>query len=161
MLVMRQSLGKWHMGGHHDNPRPGFDYWVSFRGQGHYYPPHPDYTINVNGKRVPQDGYITTLLTRYAIDFLEEQRDRDQPFFLYLSHKAVHANFQPEAKYDQKFSSKPFQRPAGEELVQGNTQNLPAGCWIRETVGMALIFRTTANSISSSTTSGIARPFVP
>ena len=118
-------VGKWHMGGHHDNPRPGFDYWVSFRGQGHYYPPHPDYTINVNGKRVPQDGYITTLLTRYAIDFLEEQRDRDQPFFLYLSHKAVHADFQPEAKYDQKFSSKPFQRPVGEELVQGNTQNLP------------------------------------
>jgi N-acetylglucosamine-6-sulfatase len=20
-------IGKWHMGGHHDDPRPGFDYW--------------------------------------------------------------------------------------------------------------------------------------
>ena len=29
-------VGKWHMGGHSDKPRPGFDYWVSFRGQGHY-----------------------------------------------------------------------------------------------------------------------------
>ena len=24
-------IGKWHMGGHHDNPRPGFDHWVSFK----------------------------------------------------------------------------------------------------------------------------------
>ena len=29
-------VGKWHMGSHADDPRPGFDYWVSFRGQGHY-----------------------------------------------------------------------------------------------------------------------------
>ncbi len=32
-------FGKWHMGGIRDSPRPGFDRWVSFRGQGHYYPP--------------------------------------------------------------------------------------------------------------------------
>ena len=30
-------IGKWHMGGHHDDPRPGFDYWVSFKGQGNYF----------------------------------------------------------------------------------------------------------------------------
>ena len=29
-------VGKWHMGGSNDNPRPGFDRWVSFRGQGAY-----------------------------------------------------------------------------------------------------------------------------
>lgn len=40
-------IGKWHMGGEHDNPRPGFDHWVSFRGQGHYLPPNPNYTLNV------------------------------------------------------------------------------------------------------------------
>ena len=28
-------FGKWHMGGDSDAPRPGFDRWVSFRGQGH------------------------------------------------------------------------------------------------------------------------------
>ena len=27
-------VGKWHMGVWNDNPRPGFDYWVSFKGQG-------------------------------------------------------------------------------------------------------------------------------
>ena len=112
------------MGGHSDKPRPGFDYWVSFRGQGHYLPPKPNYTINVNGKDVPQDGYITTLLTDYAIDFLE-QTDRAQPFCLYLSHKAVHSNFTPEEKYAQKFSSKPFTRPTSESKVEKNALNRP------------------------------------
>ena len=101
-------IGKWHMGGHHDDPRPGFDYWVSFKGQGNYFPPNPNYTINVNGKRVPQDGYITTLLTDYAIDFLEQQTERDKPFFLYLSHKAVHSNFTPEDRYKGRFDGKEF-----------------------------------------------------
>jgi len=63
-------------------------------------------------------------LTNYAIDFLE-QTDRDQPFCLYLSHKAVHANFTPEEKYDQKFADKPFKRPASETKVEKNELNRP------------------------------------
>ena len=31
-------IGKWHMGGESDAPQPGFDRWVSFRGQGTYLP---------------------------------------------------------------------------------------------------------------------------
>ncbi|MBT5902938.1 MAG: sulfatase-like hydrolase/transferase, partial [Opitutaceae bacterium] len=53
-------IGKWHMGGHNDDPRPGFDHWVSFRGQGQYLP--TGNTLNVNGENVPQKGYITTEL---------------------------------------------------------------------------------------------------
>ena len=34
-------IGKRHMGGGSDNPRPGCDHWVSFLGQGEYLPP-PD-----------------------------------------------------------------------------------------------------------------------
>jgi N-acetylglucosamine-6-sulfatase len=113
------------MGGHHDNPRPGFDYWVSFKGQGHYLAPGPNYTLNVNGKRVKQKGYITTELTDYAIDFLEQQQGSEKPFFLYLSHKAVHANFTPEDRYAQKFADKPFQRPASETKLKDNSRNLP------------------------------------
>ena len=118
-------IGKWHMGAHNDNPRPGFDYWVSFKGQGHYLPPGPNYTLNENGKRVKQDGYITTLLTKYAIDFLEQHKDSEEPFFLYLSHKAVHANFTPEEKYEDKFTDKPFDRPASETELTENKLNRP------------------------------------
>ncbi len=61
-----------------DDPRPGFDHWVSFRGQGHYLPPSPDYTLNVDGARVPQKGYITDELTDYAVDWLKQQKPAEQ-----------------------------------------------------------------------------------
>jgi N-acetylglucosamine-6-sulfatase len=107
-------IGKWHMGGESDRPQPGWDHWVSFAGQGHYLPPSPDYTLNVNGRRVRQKGYITTELTDYAIDWLKQRNPGDKPFFLYLSHKAVHANFTPEAKYEDSLAHLTFERPKSE-----------------------------------------------
>ncbi len=118
-------IGKWHMGHVNDDPRPGFDDWVSFKGQGHYYPPSDKYTINDNGKRVLQDGYITTLLTRRAIEFLERQTDRDKPFFLYLSHKAVHGPFTPEPKHKGTLANLPFEPPASSRLLTNNLLNRP------------------------------------
>src|SRR5690606_22976650 len=53
--------------------------------------------LNVNGKRVAQQGYITEELTDYALDFLKN-RDQSKPFMLYLSHKGVHANFVPAVR---------------------------------------------------------------
>ncbi|MEC9092119.1 MAG: sulfatase [Planctomycetota bacterium] len=118
-------IGKWHMGSQADNARPGFDYWVSFKGQGAYYSPRPNYTINVNGKRVPQKGYITKELTDYAIEFLKQQQGSNQPFFLYLSHKAVHGPFTPEPKYAGKFKDKPYLPPVGSTRTKGNLLNRP------------------------------------
>ena len=46
--------------------------------------------LNVDGRHVPQKGYITDELTDYALAWLDERRDRRRPFFLYLAHKAVH-----------------------------------------------------------------------
>ncbi len=117
-------VGKWHMGHANDEPRPGFDYWVSFKGQGKYLPPTPDYTINVNGKRVKQDGYITPLLTEYAKDSLKQQNS-DKPFFLYLSHKTVHDPFTPEDKYRGKLAQTPFVRPRSAEPDKDNLRNRP------------------------------------
>lgn len=82
-------IGKWHMADS-DEPRPGFDYWLSFRGQGVYNNP----LFNINGKHVQEYGYTTDLLTDYAIDFIKKQ-PLDQPYFLELSHKAVHEPFTP------------------------------------------------------------------
>ena len=118
-------IGKWHMGHAYDDPRPGFDHWVSFKGQGKYYPPGPNYTINVNGKRVKQDGYITTLLTRYAVEWLEQRTDRETPFFLYLSHKAVHGPFTPEPKYKGSLADEPFTLPKSANRETNNLANRP------------------------------------
>ncbi len=99
-------IGKWHMGGESDAPQPGFDHWVSFRGQGTYLP-SPN-GLNVNGKTVPQKGYITDELTDYAVDFIEKQ---NQPYFVYLSHKAVHSEFIPAERHKDKFKGQKFVPP--------------------------------------------------
>ncbi|MBI5693613.1 MAG: sulfatase [Verrucomicrobia bacterium] len=123
-------FGKWHMGGEGDQPQPGFDHWVSFRGQGEYLPPTPDYTLNVDGRRVKQKGYITDELTDYAVDFLRRPRPAQQPFFIYLSHKAVHANFTPAARHEGKFAAKPYRRPASEANTPANYHLKPR--WLRD-----------------------------
>ncbi len=102
-------LGKWHMGNADDAPQPGFDHWVSFRGQGTYLPSKDG--LNVNGKRVPQKGYITDELTDYAIDWLRTL-DRNQPYFLYLSHKAVHSDFVPATRHAGRYKNAKFVPPA-------------------------------------------------
>lgn len=123
-------FGKWHMGGADDSPQPGFDRWVSFRGQGHYLPPSPSYTLNVDGERAKQKGYITEELTDYAVDWLKQQKPAEQPFFMYLSHKAVHANFTPAPEYEGSLADLPFTRPASEADTEENYRGKPR--WLRD-----------------------------
>ena len=101
-------IGKWHIGGHRDDPQPGFDHWVSFKGQGSYLPDQDG--LNVNGKRVPRKGYITDELTDYALEWLEA-RTRDRPFMLYLSHKAVHSEFIPADRHKGRYANETFVPP--------------------------------------------------
>lgn len=78
-------LGKWHMG-NDDTRRPGWDHWVSLKGQGEAIDPN----LNVDGNRQAVKGYVTDVLTDFAIRFVE--KERTGPFLLYLSHKALHPN---------------------------------------------------------------------
>ncbi len=123
-------IGKWHMGGAADDPQPGFNHWVSFRGQGNYLPPNPDYTLNVNGARVKQKGYITDELTDYAIDWIAKQKPAEKPFFLYLSHKALHSNFTPAPRHEGKLAKLPFQRPDAQVNPPSAAGNVPR--WVRD-----------------------------
>ena len=80
-------LGKWHMG-NDPTPRPGFDYWVAIPGQGRTIDPE----LYEDGRIHAVEGYITDVLTDRAVTFIEKERERDgeQPFFLYIGHKAIH-----------------------------------------------------------------------
>ena len=122
-------IGKWHMGGESDEPRPGFDHWVSFRGQGHYLPGR-NITLNVNGERVPQKGYITDELTDYAIDWLKQRKPAGKPFFLYLSHKAVHAGFTPAKRHRGTYADAVFTRPETQDPAHGDPDHRPR--WVRD-----------------------------
>lgn len=99
-------IGKWHMGGESDEPRPGFDHWVSFRGQGEYFDPE----LNRNGTRTRVRGYITDVLTAEAEQFLSQTAGR--PFLLYLSHKAVHYDFQPAPRHRHLYACDPIPLPS-------------------------------------------------
>lgn len=102
-------VGKWHMGHESDAPQPGFDHWVSFRGQGTYAPNRRGF--NVDGARVPAKTYVTDELTEYALAWLARQDGR-KPFFLYLSHKAVHADFAPAERHRGRYATRPWTPPA-------------------------------------------------
>lgn len=89
-------IGKWHMGEQTDAPRPGFDHWMSHKGQGNYF----DTEFNVNGVRGVRKGYYTTVVTDAALDWLKQKRAK--PFCLILGHKAPHGGpIVPEPKYAQ------------------------------------------------------------
>lgn len=118
-------VGKWHMGGDSDDPRPGFDHWVSFRGQGVYNDP----VFNVNGDKVRnKDGYVTDLLTDHAVEFLK--RRREKPFLLYLSHKAVHAEFIPAARHAGSYAGHAYPHPESMKDDERTYAGKPA--WVRE-----------------------------
>jgi N-acetylglucosamine-6-sulfatase len=98
-------IGKWHMGGDSDAPQPGFDHWLSFRGQGEYSNPE----VNVDGKRQKAQGNMTDILTADARRFIGENKNR--PFCLYLSHKAVHSPFVPPERHAKLFEGMTVPRP--------------------------------------------------
>ena len=85
-------VGKWHQA-RWARPRPGFDRWVAFSRQGNY---HRN-TLNVDGDWVLVEGYVTDVLTDYALDFVASC-GRD-PFLLCLSHKAAHQPFDPAPRH--------------------------------------------------------------
>ncbi|MEM6782524.1 MAG: sulfatase [Bacteroidota bacterium] len=118
--VATAYIGKWHMGQEADDPRPGFDHWVSFMGQGDYYNP----TLNVDGNRAEYEGYTTDLLSDFALAWLEE-RDEDQPFFLVLSHKAVHAEFEPAARHQGSYAEITPAYPATMPRTASNAAGKP------------------------------------
>ncbi len=119
-------IGKWHMGHENDEPRPGFDHWVSFRGQGTYFDP----VLNVNGKRRQFSGYTTDVLTDQALQWLREGRDKSKPFFLYLSHKSVHYPFQPAPRHLGRYHGKKIGYPETMANTERNYQTQPH--WVRE-----------------------------
>ena len=102
-------IGKWHMPGELPRLR-GVDRFITFTaqaGQGQYV----DCPLIVDGRETPsRKHYITEELTDYALEFISEERDN--PFFLYLSHKAVHHQFLPPPKLAGIYRDRELPLPA-------------------------------------------------
>ena len=121
-------FGKWHMGGDNPDPRPGFDRWVSFRGQGVYYNP----TLNIDGKTVSysKGEYTSDLLTQLSLQWLQN-RNKEKPFFLYLSHKAVHSEFQAANRHKGMYRDIKIQYPVSMFMTKNDSsKNFTKGVWV-------------------------------
>lgn len=97
-------IGKIHLRG---LPQ-GFDYSAVLPGQGHYY--NPDFIINGIKERI--EGYVTSITTNLALDWLKNKRNKKEPFLLLYHQKAPHRNWKPEEKYLSLFDDKTFDPPA-------------------------------------------------
>ncbi|MEJ6602698.1 MAG: sulfatase [Opitutaceae bacterium] len=96
-------IGKIHLNG---LPQ-GFDYSNVLPGQGQYY--NPDFIVNGETQQFP--GYVTTLTTEFALDWLRDGRDEEKPFLLLYHQKAPHRAWLPEEKYFDLFADRSFELP--------------------------------------------------
>jgi arylsulfatase A-like enzyme len=101
---------------------------VSFRGQGVYFDP----LLNINGTRRQVKGYTTDILTNHALEWLRGVRraDPNRPFFLYLAHKAVHAEFQPAPRHAGRYATSPIPYPETMANTEANYRGKPR--WVKE-----------------------------
>ena len=122
------SIGKWHLGGepfsmpeHH-----GFDENIGGTAHGapgeYFFPYAGSWSIPTTGRKsrwtVLADGepgeYLTDRLTDEAIAFITE--NRDNPFFLYFPHYAVHTPLEAKEDMIRKYREVPEARRQGDPI---------------------------------------------
>lgn len=110
-------IGKWHLGERENAEtfptRQGFDINIGGTTKGN--PPSGYFPDGSGSFLLPeldsgysQDDYLTDVLTNKAVDEIRDAVDAEEPFFLYLSHYAVHtpieAPAETVAKYEEKLA---------------------------------------------------------
>lgn len=90
--------GKWHLGNTHQ-PHRGFSYWQAYAtGGGSYQSP----TMIRNGEVHCEDGYLTDIITRNALAFLDA-RARETPWYLSVHYTAPHSPWEEEQHKPEDF----------------------------------------------------------
>lgn len=98
-------FGKLHFG---NNPK-GFDQFKILPGQGTYY--NPDFITKHEG-RVQVEGYTTDIITDMTLDWLDNERNEEEPFMLMYLHKAPHREWLPPKRHYTTFTQRTFREPA-------------------------------------------------
>ncbi len=107
-------IGKWHLtgyknhGAHESSPdKHGFDEVIISENRGissgsYFFPYHFNREIT---KKIPGKEHLVDRSNLEALDFIE--RHQEEPFFLYLSHYAVHTKLDGKPELVQKYQNKP------------------------------------------------------
>lgn len=101
-------IGKWHLGLESPNTpnERGFDYFKGFLGdmmddywthlrEGNNY-------MRLNQQQIDPEGHATDLFSDWAIDYLENAKEKKSPYFLYLAYNAPHFPIQPPDEWYEK-----------------------------------------------------------
>jgi arylsulfatase A-like enzyme len=81
--------GKWHMGDDH-LAQAGFSYWATVPGGGGTY---RDVEFVRNGEKIKTTGYKTDRVGDFGLEFLDQQKGKDRPFYLLMPFYAPHTPF--------------------------------------------------------------------
>lgn len=98
-------VGKWHL--NCDPKAEDFDFREVLPGQGAYY--NPDY-ITPDGE-IRREGYVTDLTTDTMLNWLDNGRDKDKPFFACLQFKAPHRPWMPPPRHYHLYDGHTFPEP--------------------------------------------------
>ncbi len=97
-------FGKLHSG---NNPK-GIDEYSILPGQGHCY--NPDFIDSQEG-RIQVEGYATDIITQMTLNWLESDRNEEEPFFLICLHKAPHREWLSAKRHFKEFTKRSFSEP--------------------------------------------------
>lgn len=114
-------VGKWHLIAKPD----AFDYYNVLRGQGRYLNPllysndnavsidsNPDNASTKAAMEKEYKGHSTDVITDISLNWLENKRDKEKPFFLMLHYKAPHDLFQSAPRYEDYLADVKIPEPA-------------------------------------------------
>lgn len=107
-------VGKWHLGGKQDQLAHSKGFQKSFilhQGAGNHYNSlgfealDLPSTYSLNGTQVdwPKNSYSTDLYTDYLIDFMNESKSNDKPFFALAAYTSPHWPLQVDSSYWKKY----------------------------------------------------------
>jgi len=102
-------IGKWHLGLESPNTpnERGFDFFRGFLGDmmDDYYTHsrHGNNYMRRNQQIIETKGtHATDLFSGWAVEYLNEQKGKKEPFFLYLAYNAPHTPVQPPIEWEEK-----------------------------------------------------------
>ncbi|WP_159886183.1 sulfatase-like hydrolase/transferase [Paenibacillus puerhi] len=88
-------IGKWHLAATRTEPVPeslrgGYKYWLAADSLEHTSDAYDTVLFDGANRRVKLPGYRVDALTDAAIRYIDEQREQEEPFFLFLSYLEPH-----------------------------------------------------------------------
>jgi arylsulfatase A-like enzyme len=101
-------VGKWHLGLESPNTptERGFDFFHGFLGDMmddyYHHRRHGQHYMRRNKEPIHPEGHATDLFTHWASEYILDQANTENPFFLYLAYNAPHTPIQPPDAWYQR-----------------------------------------------------------